>query len=50
MSIVAEIRPTVGNHPSFTAKPYLSMIARKKTGIETPNSDTNRLALSIHVP
>jgi len=25
----------------------LSRIARKKTGIETPSSETNRLALSI---
>ena len=41
---MAEIRPTVGNHPSFTAKTYLSRIARKKTGIEIPISDKTRLA------
>ena len=37
------IRPTVGNQPSFTAKMYLRMIARKKIGIEMPSSETTRL-------
>ena len=46
----ASTRPTVGNQPSCTAKTYLSRIARKKIGIETPSSETNRLALSIARP
>ena len=44
------MRPTVGNQPSFTAKTYLRMIARKKIGIEIPSSETTRLAWSIADP
>jgi hypothetical protein len=45
-----DIRPTVGNQPSLTAKTYLRMIARKKIGIEIPRSDVIRLAWSIQPP
>ena len=44
------VRPTEGNHPSFTEKMYLRMIARKKIGIEIPIRDATRLVWSIHVP
>ena len=44
------IRPTVGNQPSCTAKTYLRMIARKKTGIEMPSSDATRLKWSKKPP
>jgi len=45
-----EIRPTVGNQPSLTAKMYLRMIARKKIGIEIPISDKNKDAWSKNPP
>ena len=50
MLISTDMRPTVGSHPSRTAKTYLRMIARKKIGIEMPSSDAARLAWSIAVP
>jgi hypothetical protein len=47
---VTSIRPTLGNQPSRTAKRYLSRIARKKIGIETPISERNRLLWSNTPP
>ena len=43
-------RPTLGSQPSSTAKAHLRMIARKKIGIETPISETKRLAWSTELP
>ncbi len=43
-------RPIVGNSPSWTAKTYLSKIARKKIGIEIPISDATRLAVVDGAP
>ena len=40
MLISTEIWPTVGSHPSSTAKMYLRIRARKKIGIEIPSSET----------
>src|SRR5690242_4864963 len=40
----------VGNQPRRTAKMYLRMIARKKTGIEIPISEANRDKWSNHDP
>jgi hypothetical protein len=40
----------LGSHPSSTEKTHFRTIARKKTGIETPISDKNRLAWSTGLP
>ncbi len=50
MSISTDIRPTVGKSPSLIAKTYLSRIARKKIGIDTPSSEMTRLAWSTGPP
>ena len=46
MSISGDIRPTLGNQPSFTEKMYFRISARKKMGVEIPTSETTRLVWS----